>query len=149
MFPSILRMSFNLSNVSLVRYVTRVLQKIVMHSQCTTSIEWSPAIQEGAVTVDLCALWDFLICSVYSICATCLHYFSMIVFILSAKYAQAVQKQFRFILESHVVECSMRSFYTHRFQKLIYLHLSTDCLIKILHETVCRHANKLTPRIYV
>ena len=39
--------------------------------------------------------------------------------------------QFICILESQVVECSMGSFYTQRFQKLICLHLPTDCFVEI------------------
>ena len=39
--------------------------------------------------------------------------------------------QFICILESQVLECSMGSFYTQRLQKLICLHLPTDCFVEI------------------
>ena len=38
---------------------------------------------------------------------------------------------FSFVLESHVVECSMESF-IHRDYRLIYLHLSTDCFMTVV-----------------
>ena len=41
--------------------------------------------------------------------------------------------QFRFVLESHVVECSNGELYAQRLLKLVYLHLSTDCFMKIIY----------------
>ena len=39
------------------------------------------------------------------------------------------------VLESHVVECSMESFMHKDYKYLFYLHLFTDCFIKISHQS--------------
>ena len=43
---------------------------------------------------------------------------------------------FKYVLESHVVECFNGVLYPQRFQKLIYLHLFTDCFMKISPQLV-------------
>ena len=50
------------------------------------------------------------------------------------------------ILESQVVACSMGSFFTQRFQKLICLHLPRDCFMKIAHRFPVEEKSS---RIYV
>ena len=53
------------------------------------------------------------------------------------------------ILESQVVECSMGSFYTQRFQKLICLHLPTNCFVEISpHSTPCKMSRRVGRNLY-
>ena len=50
---------------------------------------------------------------------------SLSVFFSCNKYSKCIHMQFKYVANSDVVECSPESLivYTHRIQKLIYLHL--------------------------